>query len=102
MPAALRGADFQQYSSCFPCSLRSQSRERTKIRPVAVTRFWIFLLLTSCFAQAPVFPLRDVHPGLRGTGRTIFSGDKLGEFQVELLCDLDNLGPNQSIILARL
>lgn len=49
------------------------------------------------------FPLGDVRPGLKGVGRTIFEGDKVQEFQVELLGVLKNvLAPKHDAILARL
>lgn len=54
------------------------------------------------FAAPDVFPLRDVRAGQRGVGRTVFSGSKVEEFQVEILGVLENIGPGQSIILARL
>ena len=53
-------------------------------------------------AQTPFVPLSEVRPGMRGTGRTVFSGDKVEEFQAEILGVLENAGPKQSIILARL
>src|SRR5260370_10393831 len=49
-----------------------------------------------------IFPLREVHAGLRGIGKTVFSGSKIEEFQVEILGVLENVGPRQSVILARL
>jgi len=48
------------------------------------------------------FPLKDVHPGLHGIGKTVFQGDQIEEFQVEILGVLENFGPKQPIILARL
>lgn len=39
---------------------------------------------------------------MKGTGRTIFSGSRVEEFQAEILGVLENIGPKQSIILARL
>jgi hypothetical protein len=39
---------------------------------------------------------------MRGTGRTVFSGSQIEEFQVEILGVLDNIGPKESLILARL
>jgi hypothetical protein len=39
---------------------------------------------------------------MRGTGRTVFSGSEVDEFQVEILGVLDNVGPKESLILARL
>src|SRR5580698_9875908 len=53
-------------------------------------------------AQMPIFPLRDVRTGQHAIGKTVFSGSKIEEFQVEILGVLQNVGPRQSIILARL
>ena len=57
-------------------------------------------------AEQPVkvafFPLKDVKQGMKGVGRTVFAGTTVEEFQVEILGVLDNVGPKQSIILARL
>src|ERR1700692_3510347 len=39
---------------------------------------------------------------MRGTGKTVFSGNQIDEFQVEILGVLDNVGPKESLILARL
>ncbi len=39
---------------------------------------------------------------MRGTGRTVFTGDRVDEFNVEILGVLDNFGPKESLILARL
>ncbi|MCX6626653.1 MAG: hypothetical protein NTW28_03360 [Candidatus Solibacter sp.] len=53
-------------------------------------------------AQTALFPLKDLKPGMRGTGRTVFNGNKIEDFQVEILGVLDNIGPKESLILARL
>ena len=39
---------------------------------------------------------------MHGTGRTVFNGNKIEDFQVEILGVLDNIGPKESLILARL
>ena len=52
--------------------------------------------------QAGFFPLSDIRPGMLGTGKTVFSGSRIDEFQVEILGVLENTGPRQSLILARL
>ena len=39
---------------------------------------------------------------MKGVGRTVFSGQHIEEFQVEILGVLKNIAPKQSIILARL
>ncbi len=53
-------------------------------------------------AQTAFFPLKDIKPGMHGTGRTVFSGARIEEFQVEILGVLENIGPKESLILARL
>lgn len=39
---------------------------------------------------------------MKGTGRTVFSGDKIENFNAEILGVIENSSPGQSIILARL
>ncbi len=53
-------------------------------------------------AQGNFFPLEQVRAGMKGTGRTVFSGDRIEEFGVEILGVLENAGPKQSLVLARL
>lgn len=65
-----------------------------------------FLLAAACAAalsaQPAIFPLKDVRIGQTGVGRTVFSGTRVEQFDVEVLGVLENIGPGQSIILARL
>ena len=67
---------------------------------------WVPLLVApSLWTQSdiPFFPLDQVRPGLRGVGRTIFEGDKVEEFQVEIIGVLKNaIAPKHDVILARL
>jgi hypothetical protein len=68
-----------------------------------VVRFLCGLLAAAALsAQPQFFPLKDVRPGLKGTGRTVFSGTRIDDFQVEILGVLENIGPRQALILARL
>src|SRR5438270_8501754 len=53
-------------------------------------------------AATNFFPLKDIKPGMRGIGKTVFVGDRVEDFQVEILGVLENIGPKQSLILARL
>src|SRR4051812_45551448 len=62
----------------------------------------VLLLSAGLTGAQNFFPLQDVRPGLRGVGRTVFQGDRIEEFQVEILGVLQNLGPKQTIVLARL
>jgi hypothetical protein len=61
-----------------------------------------WLLASTPVSAQGFFPLKDVRPGLHGIGRTVFQGNRIEEFQVEILGVLQNAGPKQSIILAKL
>src|SRR6202030_2628335 len=53
--------------------------------------------------QPAILPLEQVKPGMRGVAYTIFAGDKIEPFDVEVIGILPNLmGPKQSIILVQL
>lgn len=70
---------------------------------MGVLRFFVVLIVASgLYSQVAIYPLRDIRAGQRGIGRTVFSGNKIDEFQVEVLGILENVGPKQSVILARL
>ena len=48
-------------------------------------------------------PLEDLRPGMIGVGRTVFTGNTLEEFKVEILGVMRNvIGPKRNLILARL
>ncbi len=50
-----------------------------------------------------ILPLSDVHPGMHGYAYTIFAGDQIEKFDLEVLGIMPNfLGPKQSIILVQL
>lgn len=55
-------------------------------------------------AQQPeILPLNQIKPGMQGYAYTIFAGDQIEKFDLEVLGVLDNfLGPKQSIILVQL
>jgi hypothetical protein len=63
--------------------------------------FWVSPVALSA-QTAGILPLRDVRAGMQGVGKTVFSGDRIEEFQAQILGVLENSGPKQSIILARL
>jgi hypothetical protein len=75
---------------------------------VSVWRFFVSLIfagsvwLQCASAQLAIYPLRDVRAGQHAIGKTVFQGSKIEEFQVDILGVLENVGPRQNIILARL
>jgi hypothetical protein len=71
----------------------------------ARTGAWLFVSL--CLIAAPagaveLMPFQEIRPGMRGVGKTVFSGSRVEEFQVEIIGRLENVGPKQNIVLARL
>ena len=62
----------------------------------------VVFLLPAAAAPPVIMPLKDVRAGQLGVGRTVFAGTKVEEFQVEVLGVLNNIGPKESIILAKL
>lgn len=72
-----------------------------------VCRLLTLIVALSLYAQTPVrpsgiLPLNQIKAGMKGTGRTVFSGTTVSSFDAEILGVLENVGPKQSIILARL
>jgi SpoIVB peptidase S55 len=60
------------------------------------------LTVSTSYAALNIMPLKDVRAGMHGTGKTVFNGDKIDDFDVEILGVLENTGPRQSLILGRL
>lgn len=42
-------------------------------------------LVLAAAANVPLMPVRDIQPGMQGVGKTVISGDKIEEFNVEIL-----------------
>lgn len=62
-----------------------------------------FALPLAAADNPELFPLSDVHPGLKGVAYTIFTGDQVQQMDVNVLGVLkDALGPKQDIILVEL
>jgi hypothetical protein len=85
-----------------PSSLR-----RFPCLPMAALALLIGLVPLSSRAQAPatteLLPLKDVRPGMQGYAYTIFAGEQVEKFDLEVIGVMQNfLGPGQSIILIQL
>ena len=63
----------------------------------------IFFVAAMPASATEVLPLDQVRPGMKGVGYTVFAGDQVESFDVEVLGILRNvMGPKQDIILCRL
>lgn len=60
------------------------------------------LSLSGAASSQEIMSLQDVKKGMQGVGRTVFKGTEIEEFQVEILGVLENTGPRQNLIIARL
>ena len=80
--------------------MRGVYHERMSLRLI---RLAMLVFVQGLHAQPQaIVPLSEVRAGQMATGRTVFSGNKVEEFQVEILGILENLGPKQNIILGKL
>jgi hypothetical protein len=86
---------------------------RTRLSASRVVLFAVLFAFVAIFCAAPrpvraqesqpTLPLSQVRPGMQGYAFTIFAGDQIEEFDLEVIGVLDNfLGPKQSIILVQL
>ncbi len=66
-------------------------------------QFALISLLAGLLGAQDFFPIEDVRAGQRATGRTVFSGTAVEDFDVEILGTLENYsGPKSSIIIGKL
>ncbi len=63
----------------------------------------IFCSISSLFgAVTEIMPLKDVKPGMRGTGLTVFENNQIEQFDVEIIDIVRNFSPQRDLILVRL
>jgi hypothetical protein len=71
-------------------------------RPVWLVLLFLGLITGTLFAApTPIMPVDEVRPGMKGVGRTVFQGDTISEFGVEILAVLKGSRPKGDIILFR-
>jgi len=58
-------------------------------------------LFASVISAAEILPVSQIQKGMKGYGLTVFEGDKIEKFDVEILGVLRKIGPDQDLILAR-
>jgi len=68
------------------------------------TAAFLAFVLGTCLAllATEILPLDAVKTGMKGKGRTVFTGNKIEEFDVEILGILANNNPKRNAIIARL
>jgi len=71
------------------------------IRAVALVVCGICVAVGAASAAPATLPFPDVRTGMKGTGKTVFHGETIETFDVEVVGLLPNIGPGQNLILAR-
>ena len=90
------------------CSLHSSIRNYRILLPAMLLAATCLLGARRCVAQEPAtsgetIPVDQVQPGMQGYAYTIFAGDQVEKFDLEVIGVMPNfLGPKQSIILVQL
>jgi hypothetical protein len=73
------------------------------MRSLGVVVAFLLSVAVGLPAQSSNFPVDQLRPGMVGIGRTVFEGDRLEDFKVNILGVLRNtIGPRRDLILARL
>ncbi|MGZ8868732.1 MAG: SpoIVB peptidase S55 domain-containing protein, partial [Thermoanaerobaculia bacterium] len=60
----------------------------------------IALAFAATVASADLMPVSEVKKGMKGYGLTVFEGNKVEKFDVEIVGVLNKIGPGQDLILA--
>jgi SpoIVB peptidase S55 len=76
-------------------------RKKTTIE-ILLLSLIICMVLSAVEGSVPILPLDQVKAGMKGKGRSVFQGNRIEEFDVEIIGVLKNVEPKKSIILARL
>ncbi len=69
---------------------------------IILLSFLICVLWSSLEGSVPILPLNQIKVGMKGKGRSVFEGNKIEEFDVEIIGVLKNVEPKRSLILAKL
>src|SRR5438132_3658623 len=80
---------------------------RVDVEPVVERRLLaislsILTVLIAATLAADTMPLSQIQKGMRGYGVTVFEGNRLEKFDVEILGVLHDTGPRQDLILAKI
>lgn len=82
---------------------RYRDERTTFMKPLRFFLFiTLFLSIVPSLHAIDIMPLSEVKEGMTGVGRTVFKGDKIEEFEVEILGILKNYLPQQNLILGML
>src|SRR5262245_3206777 len=70
-----------------------------------LSRFPLYLLPLLVWAPLSaqgIIPFSEIKTGMKGIGKTVFSGTRIDDFEVEVIGTLEKIGPQRNLILVRL
>jgi hypothetical protein len=70
-------------------------------RAIAIAAAVTFAVSCEAWASPPILRFSEVRAGMKGTGKTVFQGETVESFDVEIVGLLPNIGPGQNLILGR-
>jgi hypothetical protein len=73
----------------------------TDVRKISLLFILGLSLVSLAASAAERMPLSQVQKGMKGYGLTVFEGTTVEKFDVEILGVLNNIGPGQNLILAK-
>ncbi len=62
----------------------------------------LVVIETGRAGPVPTIPVGEIRPGMKGTGRSVFAGAEVEEFQVEVIDVMRQVSPRSDLILCRL
>ena len=65
-------------------------------------RYLLALLVWAPLFAQEIIPFSEIKTGMKGVGKTVFSGTRIDDFQVEVIGTLEKIGPKRNLILVRL
>ncbi len=74
-------------------------------RSPQILRTVLFLFLAAAATAArgqDIIPFSEIKTGMKGVGKTVFSGTRIEDFQVEVIGTLEHVAPQRNLILVRL
>lgn len=85
--------------------MRTDSSLAIARRWVASSVAWfvatVFVVSSTTVAAPTILPFSELKTGMKGTGKTVFHGETIDSFDVEIVGLLPNIGPRQNLIIAR-
>lgn len=71
------------------------------VKKSLVTIGILICLFSSTIGAVEIYPLSQVYPGLKGTGKTVFQGTTIEDFDVEVIGIIPQPSPTSTLIMVR-